>query len=492
MKKTNFLASLLSMIMLSTFSWSLSACSSDEDAPSPVLSVNNTLVHVEANGLTNDDIIVTAENTDWSVDVKVGREWLTAYKNGRKVSISAKENTNVDNREGVIIVSSTEDSKLSHQVNVIQRGAAPYITVNGANDAEHTFPGLFDANKSGIDYKQSFKIKSNVQWNLSGKVDWLNISPTTGNGDVDLAIYPTSANNSDNERNAVITLSGEGNVVTINITQQAGKPVCYVKPANEIALWDRICWEYTATPNINVFQWILLAEEEYKRMTEMELLEEISQEEPLKYVDEYLSSVSYDSHYNKITENTTYYLITIAYDENGVAGELQKTKIRTPKFLNVDDDAWVDFENIKTDLATCFLFDAIKEGYCNTYHLIYGICDEIYNKAIYAFEINYYLKHKKKHWLAEAWDMEIVTDYPNNHTFTYYSDYMPYGPICLAYGWGVFKDGTLSSDILGFSWDTSEEFDSAKHKTRSQKEKNPKNITLARSVETEKAMKLRK
>ena len=97
MKKTNFLASLLSMIMLSTFNWSLSACSSDEDAPSPVLSVNNTLVYVEANGLTNDDIIVTAENTDWSVDVKVGREWLTAYKNGRKVSISAKENTNVDN-----------------------------------------------------------------------------------------------------------------------------------------------------------------------------------------------------------------------------------------------------------------------------------------------------------------------------------------------------------------------------------------------------------
>ncbi|MBO5699779.1 MAG: BACON domain-containing protein [Bacteroidaceae bacterium] len=489
MKKSAFW-NLLSILMLAIFGYGVSACSSDDDAPVPSLSVSNTSVFVEANGLMNDKIIVKAENTDWQLDVTAGRDWLNAYKNGNEVAIIAKENKEINDRGGIIIVTATEDSKLSYVINVTQRGAVPYLTVNGAENAEHSFPGLFDSNKSGIDYKQTFKIRSNIQWSLTGKVDWLNISPTTGNGEVELSIYPTSENSADQERRAVITLSGSDQLVTIDIVQGPGKPVCKVVPQNEVALYDRICWEYDATSNVVEFQWILLTALDYERLTNEELMYKIKQQNKLKFKDEYLSSASYDDNDNKITEETKYYLITLAYDKDEVEGEICKTVIRTPSYLDSDDDAWVNFENLSSDFATYFSFDTKKEGYCNTYHLIYGICDANYNKAFYAFEINYYLKYGKKHWLAEDWGMQIVTNYPNNHTFTYYSNDLVEEPYVFAYGWGVFKDETLSSDLIGFCIDTSE--DEAKHRAVSNAEDVPGNITLVRSVEQEKARKMRK
>ncbi len=329
------------------------------------------------------------------------------------------------------------------------------LTVNGSSIAKHTFPGLFDGGK-GIDYKQSFKINSSEEWTLNNNADWLNVSPTSGSGDVDVVIYPTKENKTDQERVDSLILASSDVRVTIYITQKAGKPVCKVVPKNEVALYDCVAWEYEATPNVNDFQYIVLKESAYKRLTENELISMIQQEERLKYADEYLTGLAYDSDGNSIEDETTYYFASLAYNKDGEAGMLQEVKIKTPPYYNYNDDAWVSFDNVEANLSEGFWFDTKKEGYCNTYHMIYGISDSYYNKAVFAFEINYYLKNNKtKHWLAENEDMEIVTDYPNNHTFTYYTYYLPLYPICFAYGWGIFKDGKLSSDILGFSWDTS-------------------------------------
>ena len=98
-----------------------------------------------------------------------------------------------------------------------------------------------------------------------------------------------------------------------------------------------------------------------------------------------------------------------------------------------------------------------KRGYCNTYHVIYGNLPSsfIYPSSLYAFEINYYLKNGKKHWYAKNWYLEIKTNYINNDTFIYSTDDLSSYPLIVAYGWGVFKDGTLSSDMNGFRYDTS-------------------------------------
>lgn len=467
---------------------SIISCSKDNH-DQPTISVNGN-VSVEANGNVSGDIVVTTENTDWTVDVSNGKEWLTAYKNGNKVTLAAKENPSTEDRIGTLIISATADSKLSYTVNVTQKGSTSSITVNGSETTDITFIGFFD-NRSGIDFKQTVKIVSNVSWSISGKPEWLSISPSNGNGNIEMVIYPNSENETASSRTASIILNGAGKSATINVTQEAGKPVCYVEIQNEVILYDRMCWEYKATSNVNTFQWMLISETEYNRMTDKELIEEISEREKQKFIDEYLNFVAYDYNSYPISPNSTYYLITLASDNFGKLGELRKTKLATPGYKNATEDAWVNFENIYSNISSGFWFDTIKEGYCNTYHIIYGIipAEYTYNSAVYAFEINYYLKHKKKHWYAENWDMEIITDYPNNHTFKYSTPYLSIFPNCFAYAWGAFKDGSLSSDLMGFQWDTSKEEAIRKVSSHSAK---MKNVLIKRSVEEQRAREMHK
>ena len=486
MKIKHFIG-IIGMTLIVCLGLSFTSCSSSSDDAEPTISVNGT-ASIESDGTVIGDITVTAEHTDWTVGVSYGKEWLTAYKNGNKVTFSAKENTSTDSRNATVVVTATASSNLSHTVNIVQKGASSSINVNGTENTDITFTGAFD-NKSGIDFKQIVKVVSNVNWSVSGKPDWLSISPSNGNGNVDMTIYPVSENETSSPRTATITLIGAGKTATINITQEAGKPVCYVEIQNEVVLHDRMCWEYKATSNANIFQWILLSEREYNRLTDKELLEEVSQAEKLKFTDEYLSFIAYDSHNNEIASNSTYYVVTLASDTNGKTGELIKKKIVTPSYKNGTQDAWVSFSNVYSSNSKGFWFDTTKKGYCNTYHLIYGIIpsDYTFNSAVYAFEINYYLKYKKKHWYADSWAMEIETDYPNNNTFTYSTNYLSVLPRCFAYGWGVFKDGTLSSDLLGFQWDTSVENSMKRIKSSSEKKKN---VLIKRSVEQQRAKKM--
>lgn len=559
----------------------------DGDDPDPELTVSTTSLSLKSNGDGDKDITVTANHTDWTVNVTDGASWLRVNKNGQLATVSVDSNPTTTTRTGKIKIVATANASLSHEVTVSQAGSdgiltvsissvdfapegasqtiqvtsnaawsvsgnsgwltvnpssataptsgsesktitltasenttnsdrsctltftttdgkanatvvitqkrpLPIITVNGTTVGEHTFPGVFDNGKSGIDYKTVFKIKSNIQWTLSGKEDWLNVSSVSGNGDVDLTVYPSSENPEDKARKATITLSGDGVSVTITVIQEQGKSLCYVIPANEVALYDRFCWEYTATPNANSFQYIILSEREYNRLRDDELLEEVKKEEVLKYVDGWLSMTGKDSHGNRITSNSTYYFISLATDKEGKYGALQKIKMTTPEYLNANQDAYVSFSNFENS-SYQFQFDATKEGFCDTYHIIYGIDDEYHNSAVYAFEINYYLKYKEKHWLAknDYYEWEIIENYPNNHTFGYTSYLMTYFPICFGYGWGVFKNGKLSSDLLGFQVDTSS---NSSTQMRSSQNHNdvPQKIDIKRSEVLKRAKSLHK
>ena len=419
------------------------------------MTVSSTSLTITPDGVPNGDILVNAQNTDWSVDVTSGREWLSAFKNGNKVSVTAKENTGTSERSGQIVVTSTADSRLSCTIMVTQSGNSAYITINGSETGEYTFPGKFDTGKSGIDYKETFKIKSNVQWTLTADDDsWLNISPKSGNGDVDLNIYPKSENNTDSPRTARLTISGGGVSKSIVIIQEGGLIVCYVKPVNEIALYNSMCWEYEGTENVNEFQWILLSESDCNAMTDNKIIEKIKETETLSNPSSYISSTSYDDNKSRIQASSTYYLITLASDKDGNYGALKKTKIETPRFYNGDDDAYVYCSNFSHSTYT-FQFDVKKMGRCTTYHIIYGNYSGYLHSALLAFEINYYLKHQEKHWLARSNGWEIMDNYPNDHTFSHITFTLDTKPICFGYGWGMFSDGTLSSDLLGFQTDTS-------------------------------------
>ena len=332
------------------------------------------------------------------------------------------------------------------------------VKVNGSASTSLNFVGNFDG-KSGVDYKQSVAVVSTAQWSMSKDADWLFVSPSNGNGTTEMVIYPTSENSSSTSRTATITLTANGASATISVTQTGG-----VEPKNVVALYNRMAWEYTATGQVNKFQYIVLSESELNRMTDNELLKELGKQEELKVVDDYLTTTGRDYNGYSIKENSTYYIVTVAYNNDDKAGVLKKTKVTTPAYLDANKDAYVSFENLGYySNWGGFKFDAKKEGYCNTYHIIYGLYSEQVNSVIHAFEINYYMKNRKKHWLAEYFGWEIILDYPNDHTFIYYSTSLPSEiqpyvsaiPWAFGSGWGVFKDGSLSSDLIGFQFNLS-------------------------------------
>ncbi len=331
------------------------------------------------------------------------------------------------------------------------------------------------------------KIITQTTWKISDVPSWLNINQQ-GEGTTTIKVTTKSANETDESRRAELKVTAGDKTVIVTVTQDAGKPVCYVEPINVVALYDEICFELSATSNVNTFKFGYLDENEYKRMTEKEIIAYVEEGEMNKFADDYIFFPG------GFEDNTKYYICTIAYDENGDAGELKYATITTPQYTNYDNDAFVSFSDLSYG-DDGFLFTVTKEGFCDTYHLIYGniaTSVEGYSRSLYAFQIKYFINKGEKHWFAENWGLEIVTDYPNNHTFSCYTYTIPYLPVIVIYGWGVFKDGSLSSDLIGGQWDVSENY--APSLLRAERRVSGKNgiftRVISRSAEKAKAAKM--
>ena len=67
-------------------------------------------------------------------------------------------------------------------------GKTPYIKVNGVESTSLQFEGNFNG-KSGVDYKQSVTVTSNVTWKATDVPSWLSVSPTNGNCYDDVVSY---------------------------------------------------------------------------------------------------------------------------------------------------------------------------------------------------------------------------------------------------------------------------------------------------------------
>lgn len=473
------------LFKIGTFAFLLSVlfiCTACPDGPTPVMTVNgNPNVQLEADGTsTTVQITITTEDTDWRVTSNDA--WLRANKNGQTVIVSAEKNQSINERKGTIVITATEDENQTYTLYVTQAGETPYIKVNGIDSNSMVFEGGFDG-KTGIDYKQTVTITSNVNWTASNIPSWLSVSPSNGNGTVQMTIYPTSENTSSSDRSATITLSGNNASARIEVTQTKVLTIVKVTPSNLVALYNQIGWDLKETGTVNKFHWLCISESEMNRMTDNELLDALLKEDSKKYVDDYMFFPSYDSNGKSIKENTTYYVCTVAFDVNDKRGEVVKSKVTTPAYLDGDKDAWVSFPSEDLRYGTGgFQFTAVKEGFCDTYHAIYGNLpsEYTYPRVAFAFEINYYIQNKKKHWFAENWQLEIVTYYPNNHTFTYYTSLLDRNPLITIFARGVFKDGKESSDMTGDQWDVSDS--NAPRRIACQKNTN-ENIILKRSTE---------
>ena len=415
----------------------LSSCKKDSE-----LSVSTNQISFSAEGESVS--LKVKSNTDWSITG--AKSWLTVSPSTGSedgtVVISAKENEGTNARSCTLTIA-TDDAEVIQTINVEQKGSEVMLSVSPSD--------IYFTSKEGE--SAELKITTQTTWRITDVPSWLNVNQQ-GEGTTTIKITTKSANETDASRTAELNVTAGDKSATVTVTQEAGKPVCYVEPINIVALYDEICFELSATDNVNTFKYTYFEEEEYERLTEKEIIEYVEQYEMNKFVDDY---IFFPHGFN---DGEKYYICTIAYDENGDAGQLKATTITTPKYIDYDNDAFVSY----TDLSygyDGFQFTVSKEGFCDTYHLIYGNIDTSvagYPRSLYAFQIKYFIDKGKKHWFAENWDLEIVTNYPNNHTFSYYTYTIPIFPVITVYGWGVFKDGTLSSDMIGVQWDTSEEY----------------------------------
>ncbi len=475
---------MLAIITVAAVSFMLSCCKKEEN-PELVVTGSPNVVLTAEGASVSANVIISTSHTDW--DVVTSDNWLHASKNGQQVKVSAEKNQELTDRIGTVTIYATADSKLCYLLNVTQKGDEPYIKINGLESCDIVFTGDFDG-KSGIDYKQTINITSNVNWEAQNIPSWLSVSPKNGNGAVTMTIYPMSENASSTKRSATINLTGGGKTAKIEVEQIDYLSNVKVTPTNLVALYNQIGYDLKETGKVNIFHWLCVSEREMNRMTDKELLEALLEEESNKFVDDYMFFPAYDSNGSRITQNTTYYICTVAFDVDDKRGEVVKSKVTTPSYQDADNDAWVSFPSEDMTYASDgFQFTAVKEGFCDTYHVIFGNLpsDYTYPAVAFAFEINYYMKYKTKHWFASSWELEIVTNYPNNHTFTYYTDYLDFFPLITIYARGVFKDGRESSDMTGGQWDISN--NGSPRRVLSQSTGQDETVILRRSIEEARA-----
>ena len=123
--------------------------------------------------------IQITSNSGWNVSGTPS--WLTVSPSSgtaptsgsetKTVTLSVGENTTKDARS-CSLVFSTLDNKASTSITVTQKPPIPYIKVNGIDSNNMVFEGGFDG-KTGIDYKQTITITSNIDWSASGIPSWL-------------------------------------------------------------------------------------------------------------------------------------------------------------------------------------------------------------------------------------------------------------------------------------------------------------------------------
>ena len=155
---------------------------------------------------------------------------------GTTVSASANESTS--NRTGTVTITQNESNKTA-TISLSQSGYVPpadnYVFTwedGSTSDASASFPWDFSANGTAANIPVvSTKNGSSQSWSVSSKPSWITTSTTSSK------VTISASDNSGSARSGkvVLTQSGSGNTLTVNVSQDA-------KPAENV-------YVFTITPN---------------------------------------------------------------------------------------------------------------------------------------------------------------------------------------------------------------------------------------------------
>lgn len=402
--------------------------------------------------VTPTSIAATAEKGNYTINISSNTNWIitdspswidvfpSTGKADGTIQVTVTENSNTEERSAYIVIA-TEDGNIKENIKVNQNGKEIKLLV------DITSINLSSAANSS----QAINITCNSSWTIAGVPEWLQISSLSGNGNSSVIITTRSANESANVRMATIQVSAEGQTQSIIVQQEAALSSCIAVPSNIASLYYAVIFNLEPSSEVALIKMLLLSDYDYKHKTEAEIISDIEKESSEIPEDETIYT-------RAVEEKTKYHILTLSYDKKGNRGELIDVEFESPAFLSGTDDAWCSFEDA-TYNESSFKFTVKKQGRCATYDLIYGanITPKYLSGPLMAYELNYYIKNKRKNWLAESWDLLIETNYPNDHTFSCaYSDKYQFGGL-IATTWGVFSDGTRSSDINTIFADTYED-----------------------------------
>ena len=357
------------------------------------ISVSTSSVEFEAVGGTQS--ITVTSNSGWTASSS--QSWLSvnptsatapSSNSGQtNVTLTAGENSTKDARPCTITFT-TSDGKVA-TVSVNQKKPNPYIWVNGLESTSLQFSA-----NSGVNYKQTVKITSNVSWTMTGVPDWLSVSPTNGSGDLSVEIYPKTNNDqNDSERSVqLVLLSGETKA-TIKVSQDSDlDPYAYVTPTNIVKLYNGIAFDYEFGKNVSYYYRGYMEKSAVASMTDSEVITVLETN-----FKRYTQNDNEVAAFSGLDEGVTYMVYTVGYNKDGKRGKLTKTEFTTRSLQNNEPLAWIS--NPTTD-GSKWYWSVEKSATCYSYYMIttedldFAVSSDVYQ----AWVIDY---HIRKGWASE-------------------------------------------------------------------------------------------
>lgn len=410
----------------------------DQAGADGTISVNVSSVEFEADG--GSQTIMVTSNSGWTASSSQG--WLTVNptsntvpasgSESKAITLSVGENTTKETRTCSLTITSS-DNKASTTVTITQKKPNSNILVNGQESTSLLF-----TSESGVNYKQTVKVTSNVNWTINNIPEWLSVSPTNGSGEITLNIYPKTDNDlDDKERTAqLVLLSGETRA-TIKISQETGlDPDAYVIPTNIVTLYNGIAFDYNFGKSASYYYRGYMEKALVASMTDKEIVTILQEKfDRLIQADEEIGVFS------GLEENEEYMIYTVAYNKDGKRGKLIKTEASTKKLQNNEPIAWID--DPTTD-GSYWYWSTVKSATCNSYYMIstenyeFAFKPDVYQ----AWMIDYYIRNG------------LITEYLNGGDW-----YQPKSGFLIAImTWGLDKRENYAS---GISWNYAADNDSS-------------------------------
>lgn len=294
---------ILALILLS-----LAAC--EEKTNSATLEVSPTTLHFESKGGTQ--VFHITSDTQWSISTPEPNIWIspTSGYGDKDVQVGVAATTNPA-AVTVMLMVQTDDGSVTRNVQVEQDGvleSGEILTVT--NNTHITFEGAAHST-------DSLTIISNVPYEMTGP-EWVEVNtkggfaalsrtvPVTGSGSVDLKIRAASRNDSETDRQDVITLcknlTGELKI-DIPVTQLGRHRV---QPNMMVPLANALATDWKCGSDVTQFHVKL-----YEGQPDVS---SITTEDVAKWTIGKPGSLT---SWSNLKENTAYYITTVGLDEAG-------------------------------------------------------------------------------------------------------------------------------------------------------------------------------